>query len=102
MNKFTYTFQTPDHSYDIVPDLLQEDTVRVQSEFKDSVEEFLNTLELAGLADDRDNPIDFSHLTVEQDSNSYDTYYFIEITKSDLALYFRFEVLNFMGPVFEP
>lgn len=88
-----YTFETPDHAYDIVPDLLSPDNVQVRSEFRDSLEEFLATLELAGVADDRD----FSEIEIEEGSNYYDVFFFIDITKSDLALYLQFEVLNYLG-----
>jgi hypothetical protein len=101
MNAYSYTFQTPDHSYDIVPDPLDSDTVRIQSEFKDSIEDFLDTLELAGRGDDEDfQAIDIvTEDTIKEGQNTYDTYWYTEVTKADLALYFQFEVLNFMGAV---
>jgi hypothetical protein len=88
-----YTFSTPDHGYDIFPDLLSPDNVQVRAEFKDSLEELVATLELAGVADDRD----FTELQIEEGSNDYDTFFFIDITKSDLALYLQFEILNYLG-----
>lgn len=95
MNKFTYTFQTPDHSYDIIPDPLDVDIVRIQSEYKESIEDFLNTVELSGRADDED----FQAIQIKEGQNSYDTYWYIEIPKADLAVYFEFEVRFFMGAV---
>jgi len=95
MTAYNYTFQTPHHSYDLVPDPLDPNTVRVQSEFKDSIEDFLNTLELSGRADDED----FAALTIQEGQNTYDTYWYTEVSKDDLALYFQFEVRFFMGTV---
>jgi len=90
---FTYTFQTPDHSYDFVPDPLDPESVIVKSEYKDSIEEFIGTLELAGVADGRD----FSDITIREGDNGWDVYPYIQIHKADLALFLQFEVLNYMG-----
>lgn len=100
MSIYNYTFQTPDHRYEIVPDPLDPTTVRIQSEFKEAIEEFLNTIELAGRADDED----FSNLiinegTLTEGNNSFDTYWYTEVSKADLALYFEFEVRFFMGAI---
>jgi len=106
---FTYTLQTPDHGYDFIPDPLDANVVRVKSEFKDSIEEFINTLELAGFSQserDKDgwtDPSDLTrlqNLTIEEADNDYDHYYFIDIQKADLALFLQFEVLNYMGASF--
>lgn len=105
---FTYTFQTPDHGYDFVPDPLDANVVRIKSEFKDSLEEFLGTLELAGISDlsDESGVVSetdleylkrFSEIYIEEADNDYDHYYFIDIEKADLALFLQFEVLNYMG-----
>lgn len=98
---YPYTFQTPEHGYDFVP--VSGDLVRIQTEDKEPLEEFLNTLELAGMAERQD----VSNLTkqdylladieIEEGSNEHDTFFFIEITKADLALYLQFEVLNYLG-----
>jgi hypothetical protein len=93
MNNLTYTFQTPDHSFDFIPDLFDPNKVKVTSEYKDSLEDFLNVIELAGRANDED----FQEITIKEEQNSYDSYYFIEISKDDLALYLQFEVRFFMG-----
>jgi hypothetical protein len=97
MNAYSYTLQTPYHSYDFIPDPLDPETIRVQSEFKEAIEDFLNTVELSGRADDED----FAALkdSIKEGSNSYDTYWYTEVTKADLALYFEFEVRFFMGAV---
>lgn len=96
MTAYNYTFNTPEHSYEFIPDLLDPSTVRIKSEFKDDIEALLDTIELAGRADDAD----FTDLKLNiQEGESHDTYYFTEISKADLALYLQFEVLNFMGAV---
>lgn len=89
----TYTFETPFHDFEFEPDPDSPDNVTVSSESRESIEDFLATLELAGVADDRD----FSDLEIEEDgSPNYDLLYFVEITKSDLALYLQFEILNYL------
>ena len=98
---FTYTFQTPDHGYDFVPDPLDSDIVIVKSEFKDSLEELLNTLELAGISEapeeDQFSILQrFQDLTIEENDNEF-LPYSIALSKADLALYLQFEVLNYMG-----
>ena len=95
MSTYNYTFTTPDHAYDIIPDLLDPNTVRIQSEYKESIEDLLNTIELSGRADDED----FQSITINEGQNSYDAYWYTEISKDDLALYFEFEVRFFMGAV---
>lgn len=97
MSIYNYTFTTPDHTYEIIPDPLDPDTIRIQSEFKEAVEDFLDTIELAGRGDDED--FTALKLSIQEGHNTYDPYFFTEVTKADLALYFEFEVLNFMGAV---
>jgi hypothetical protein len=98
---YNYTFQTPERGYDFVP--VAKDLVRVQSEDKESLEELLNTLELAGIAERGDKETreqvmeHFQELEIEEGSNDYDTFYFVEMPKADLALYLQFEILNYMG-----
>lgn len=93
MNTSTYVFQTPDHGYDFVPDLLAPDNVLVKSEFRDSLEELLETLQLAGVAEGKN----FEDITIEEDFTDYGTQYYIEIDKGTLALYLQFEILNYFG-----
>lgn len=88
-----YTWQTPDHSFDFVPDPLSPDNIHVRSEFKDSLEEFLSTLELAGRANDED----FTELHIEEGTNDYDAFFYVDVTRADLSLYLDFEVRYFMG-----
>jgi hypothetical protein len=97
MTAYNYTFQTPHHSYDLIPDPLDPNMVRVKSEFKDSIEDFLNTIELSGRANDEDFAA--LKLNIKEGQNSYDTYWYTEVSKEDLALYFEFEVRFFMGAV---
>ena len=100
MSIYNYTFQTPDHRYEIVPDPLDPTTVRIQSEFKEAIEEFLNTVELAGRADDEDfAALIINEGTLTEGQNSFDHYWYTEVSKADLALYFEFEVRFFMGAI---
>lgn len=101
MSIYNYTFTTPDHTYEIIPDPLDPVTVRIQSEFKEAIEDLLNTIELAGRADDEDfaKLIIINGATIREGQTTYDRYWYTEIAKADLALYFEFEVLNFMGAV---
>lgn len=104
MSNNTYTFQTPEHAYDFVP--VSADLVHVRAESREALEEFLNTLELAGMAE-QDNATHiekmqrFMDLWIEESDTDYDHIYYIEITRADLALYLQFEVLNYMGAVTE-
>ncbi len=95
MSIYNYTFGTPDHSYDIIPDPLDPSTVRIQSEYRESIEDLLNTIELSGRADDED----FQAIQIKEGQNSYDTYWYTEVSKAVLALYFEFEVRFFMGAI---
>lgn len=90
----TYKFETPFHKFEFEPNPDSPDNVSVVSESRESIEDFLATLELAGVADDRD----FSELLIEEDGYDahYDPIYFVEITKSDLALFLQFETLNYL------
>ena len=93
MTAYNYTFSTPDFDYDIIPDPLDPATVRIQSEYREAIEDVLNTIELSGRANDED----FQALTIEEGQNSYDAYWYTDLSKEDLALYFEFEVRFFMG-----
>lgn len=100
MSIYNYTFQTPDHRYEIVPDPLDPITVRVQSEYREAIEEFLNTIELAGRADDEDfTDLIINEAIINEGQNSFDRYWYTEVSKADLALYFEFEVRFFMGAI---
>lgn len=92
MSNHTYTFQTPERGYDIVPQP-HSNIVEVRSEDRDSLEEMLGTIELYG-ADDN---TDFSKIEIREGQNEYDFYNYIHLTKDTLALYFQAEILNFMG-----
>jgi hypothetical protein len=87
-----YTFQTPDHGYDIIPNPLTG-TVTIKSEFRDALEELVGTIELAGVAEGKD----FSDIVIEEEATDYFFSHYIEIDLATLALYLQFEVLNYMG-----
>lgn len=97
----TYIFQTPEHGFDFVPDSKDKDLVHVKSEYKDALEEFLATLELAGIADKEDEDQLsilqwFDSIKIEDTGDEF-LPFSITITKADLALYLQFEILNYMG-----
>lgn len=87
-----YTFGTPEHDYEIIPNPKTK-TVVIKSEWREALEELVGTIELAGAAEG----IDFSTIVIEEEVTDYYFGHYIEIDKSTLALYFQFEVLNFMG-----
>jgi len=93
MTNNTYKFSTPDHDFVLVPDLTVPNLVAVQSEHREAVEEFLETLELAGVAEGES----FENLTIEEDLTGQVPFFFTEVTTSTLALYTSFEFLNYMG-----
>lgn len=100
MTTSTYVFHTPEHGFDFVPDAHDAELVHVKSEYKDALEEFLATLELAGVADkDDEDQLSilqwFDALKIEETGDDM-LPYSVTVTKSDLALYLQFEVLNYL------
>lgn len=87
-----YIFHTPDHGYDIIPNPLTG-TVTIKSEFRDALEELVGTIDLAGAAEGSD----LSEITIHEEVSDYLFSHYIEIDLPTLALYFQFEVLNYMG-----
>jgi hypothetical protein len=93
MTNNTYRFDTPEHSYTIEPVPHVPKLVSLQSENREALEEALETIHLAGVADDED----FSHLTIEEDMTDVVPFFYIELSTSTLALWWEFEALNFIG-----
>ncbi len=89
----TYKFSTPDHDYIIEPDLTVPKLVEVSSEHREAIEELLESIHLAGVAEGED----FSHLTIEEDMISPYPSFYVELSTSTLALWWSFEAVNFIG-----
>lgn len=87
-----YTFSTPNFAYTLSP--TPNGLVNIECNFREGLEEVLNSLELAGV----DTESDLSNLYIDEDSDvDGTTFYFIELSHATLALYLTFEVLNYMG-----
>lgn len=93
MRNNSYTYGTPEHSYVIEPDLTVPNLVTVQSRDREAIEEALDTIALAGVAEGEN----FDHITIEEDQTDQDPYFYIEISTATLALWWSFESLNFIG-----
>lgn len=95
-NDTTYTLQTPDYGYDFIP-VPDSNRVIVKSDEKEAIEDFISTIELAGPEEGQSLP----ELIIEEDTNSYDHYYFTEVTRATLSLFLDFEVRYYMGATTE-
>lgn len=89
----TYKFSTPDHDYTFVPNPVVPDLVEVRSEYREAIEEFIETLELAGVAEGES----FHNLIIEEDNSEQIAFYYTEVSPATLSLYTSFEFLNYMG-----
>jgi len=87
-----YTWQTPENSYDFHP-VPDTNLVLIKSETREAIEDFINTVELAG--PEEGNPL--PELWIEEDETSYDHVYFTEVTRATLSLFLDFEVRYYMG-----
>lgn len=95
-----YTFGTPEASYVLDANPLNPDNVFIRASHKADLETVIDSLEIAGVADGRyfeDLEIEISSENEEEESYSY----FLEISRTDLALFLQFEVLNYLGVVVE-
>lgn len=93
MRNNNYRYATPEHRYVIEPDLTVPNLVTIQSTNREAIEEALDTIALAGVAEGET----FDHITIEEDLTDQDPYFYIEISTSTLALWWSFEALNFIG-----
>jgi len=93
--KLNYNFGTPEHNYVIEPDPTVHNLVTVQSPDREAIEEVLDTIALAGVAEGEN----FDHLTIEEDMTAQEPYFYVEISTATLALWWSFEALNFIGAV---
>lgn len=90
-NELTYTWQTPEYSYDFIP--VENNLIRVKSETIEAIEAFLSTIELSGPEEDTELP----STIIEEAQNSYDVYYFVEVSRATVSLFLDFEVRYYMG-----
>lgn len=89
----TYTWATPEYSYDFIP--VEHGLVRVQSDDKQAIDDFLSTLELAGPEEGTELPT-----TIEQTHSFYwgnEVAYFVEVTRPTISLFLDFDVRYYMG-----
>lgn len=93
MTNNAYIFKTPEHSYSIFPDPTVPNLAVIESTDREALEELLETLELAGVADNES----FDHITIEEDMYQPEPVFYIEVSTSTLALFFQFEFLNYFG-----
>lgn len=89
----TYHYGTPEHDYVIEPDLTVPNLVTVQSTDREAIEEALDTIALAGVAEGEN----FDHLTIEEDMTAQEPFFYVELSTATLALWWSFEALNFIG-----
>lgn len=89
----TYKFSTPDHDFILVPNPAVPDLVEVRSEYREAIEEFIETLELAGVAEGES----FHNLIIEEDNTEQTPFFYTEVSPSTLSLYTQFEFMNYMG-----
>lgn len=88
-----YAFSTPEHDFVLVPNPVVPDLVEVRASSKEALEEFIGTLELAGVSEG----MDFSKLVIEEDNTEQDIFFYVEVSPATLAIYTQFEFLNYMG-----
>ena len=92
----TYTWQTPEYGYDFSP--TDNGLVRVQSEDKQAIEDFLSTVELAGPEEGTEIPETIiEEGTVREGFTSYDYVYFVEVSRATVSLFLDFDVRYYMG-----
>lgn len=89
----TYEWQTPEYSYTFTP--VENGLVRVQSDDKQAIDDFLSTLELAGPEEGTELPT-----TIEQEQSynwGNEAIYFIEVSRATISLFLDFDVRYYMG-----
>lgn len=92
----THKYSTPDHDYSIEATPGVPNTVTVQSVSREAVEEVLETIALAGVAEGEN----YDNLTIEEDMTAQEPVFYVEISTSTLALWWSFEALNFIAPTY--
>ena len=95
-----YSFGTPESQYVLIQHPTLSEFVYICAAHASDLETVKDNLELAGREDGRyleDLEILEDPLTDAVDSHGNQATFFLELTKTDLALFLEFEVLNFLG-----
>lgn len=95
-----YTWTTPEYSYTFSP--IDTTTVRVESDNKQAIEDFLSTVELAGPEEGTEIPTTiYEERTLKANNNdihgNFETAYFIEVSRATISLFLDFDVRYYMG-----
>lgn len=95
-----YKYSTHEADYTFVANPDNNDAVFVYASERSEIDMFIDSLELAGVADGRY----FEDLEAEEDftaeirgKNGYPLTQFVEVNRIDLALFFQSEALHFIG-----
>jgi hypothetical protein len=100
MTTASYTWTTPEYSYTFSP--IDATTVRVESESKQAIEDFLSTVELSGPEEGTEIPTTIyedSTLTgvLKDGTGDFEHSYFIEVSRATISLFLDFDVRYYMG-----
>lgn len=95
-----YTWSTPEYDYIFTP--IDEHTVRVESNNKQAIEDFLSTVELAGPEEGTEIPETiYQEGTLEATNDdihgAFEYVYFIEVSRATISLFLDFDVRYYMG-----
>lgn len=88
-----HIWTTPEHEYIFTP--ISKDTIRVQSDCRESIEAFLSTVELSGPEEGTEIPDSIEQENIYTWGN--ELVYFIEVSRATVSLFFDFEVRYYMG-----
>jgi hypothetical protein len=92
----TYEWATPEYSYTFTP--VDHGLVRVQSDDKQAIEDFLSTLELAGPEEGTEIPETiYQEGLLKPGQDAFEYFYFIEVTRPTISLFLDFDVRYYMG-----
>lgn len=92
-----YTWSTPEYEYTFSP--IDEHTVRVESDNRQAIEDFLSTVELAGPEEGTEIPTTiYEERTLPWESATFNApVYFIEVSRATISLFLDFDVRYYMG-----
>lgn len=96
MTTAPYTWTTPEYSYTFSP--IDQNTVRVESENKQAIEDFLSTVELAGPEEGTEIPDTIYQEGLLRDGQAtFEYLYFVEVSRATVSLFLDFDVRYYMG-----
>jgi hypothetical protein len=92
-----YTWSTPEYEYTFSP--IDEHLIRVQSDNRQAIEDFLSTVELAGPEEGTEIPETiYEERTLAWASATFDVpVYFVEVSRATISLFLDFDVRYYMG-----